>query len=416
MSTSNNPPIEPGEIEAARLDMTESAFNQEYLALFVNWEGSVFRRVGEAATAGGMAKPEAGHDYVIGCDWGRSNDYTVLLVLDATTRAVVAMDRSNRVDYAIQCDRLRALSECWQPRQIIAEQNSIGQPVIEQLTRDGLRIQPFTTTNASKALVIEALALAFERGDIRILNDPVLVSELVAYQAERLPSGLTRYTAPSGGHDDTVMALAMAWSGVSGQHRLIYSIPDHDIVVKDQPIPDHWRRAYGLDIRWNTVAAIWGALDPGTDVLYLYGEHWGEADPAIHAAAVQAHGDWIPGVIDPSANGRDPTDGERLIQIYRKHGLHLQAVDSQIESGILEVCQRMSSGRLKVFASLVKYLEERRVYRHDERGQVVKERDHLQDALRCLVAGISLMRTKKVKRDIIPDLHYARQGDRSWMI
>jgi hypothetical protein len=46
MSSSENPYIDPGEIEAARLDMTESAFNQEYLALFVNWEGSVFRRVG----------------------------------------------------------------------------------------------------------------------------------------------------------------------------------------------------------------------------------------------------------------------------------------------------------------------------------------------------------------------------------
>jgi hypothetical protein len=51
MATSENPHIDPEEIEAARLDMTESAFNQEYLALFVNWEGSVFRRVGEAATA-----------------------------------------------------------------------------------------------------------------------------------------------------------------------------------------------------------------------------------------------------------------------------------------------------------------------------------------------------------------------------
>src|SRR5258708_18855818 len=100
------------------------------------------------------------------------------------------MDRSNRVDYMIQCERLKALVEQWQPIQIIAEQNSIGQPVIEQLTRDGLRIQPFTTTNASKAQAIEALALAFERGEIRILSGPGLVSELVAYQAERLPSGL----------------------------------------------------------------------------------------------------------------------------------------------------------------------------------------------------------------------------------
>ena len=67
------------------MDLTESAFNQEYLALFVNWEGSVFRRVGEAATASGTTKPEPDHDYVIGCDWGRSNDYTVFMVLECST-------------------------------------------------------------------------------------------------------------------------------------------------------------------------------------------------------------------------------------------------------------------------------------------------------------------------------------------
>jgi hypothetical protein len=64
---------------------------------------------------------------------------------------------------------------------------------------------------------IEALALALECGDIRILNDPVLVSELVGYQAERLPSGLMRYAAASGQHDDCVMALAIAWSAVAGR-------------------------------------------------------------------------------------------------------------------------------------------------------------------------------------------------------
>src|SRR5580704_11870017 len=72
MPTSENPYIDPSEIESARLDMTESAFNQEYLALFINWEGSVFRRVGDAATARARTQREAGHDYVIGCDWGRS--------------------------------------------------------------------------------------------------------------------------------------------------------------------------------------------------------------------------------------------------------------------------------------------------------------------------------------------------------
>ncbi len=196
MPTRENAYIQPQEIEAARLDLTEAAFNQEYLALFVNWEGSVFRRVAEAATVLAGRHREAAHHYVIGCDWGRSYDYTAFIVLDETTRSVVAMDRSRRVDYTLQCERLKALAEQWQPYKIIAEQNSMGLPIIEQLIRDGLPVQPFTTTNASKAQAVEALALAFERGDIRILNDAVLVSELAAYQAEKLPSGLLRYGAP----------------------------------------------------------------------------------------------------------------------------------------------------------------------------------------------------------------------------
>jgi hypothetical protein len=38
----------------------------------------------------------------------------------------------------------------------------------------------------------------------------------VVSQAETLPSGLLRYDAQAGQHDDTVMALAMAWHGVVG--------------------------------------------------------------------------------------------------------------------------------------------------------------------------------------------------------
>jgi hypothetical protein len=397
MPTSANPYMQPEEIESARGDMTEAAFNQEYLAMFVNWEGSVFRRVTEAATATEIGRPEPGHVYVIGCDWGRSKDYTVFVVLDITAHAIARIDRSNRVDYAVQCGRLKALQEEWQPIQIIAEQNGIGQPVIEQLTHDGMRIQPFTTTNASKAQIIEGLQLAFERGDIRILNDPTLVSELVAYQGERLPSGLTRYGAPSGGHDDMVIALALAWSAVSGQHRLIYPTPDKDIVVPEFLIPAHWPRAYGLDIRWNTVAAIFGALDPESDVLYLYDEYADDGDPAVHADAICSRGEWIPGLIDPDANGRDRRDGGRLILHYQKLGLHLKYRQNSIESGILEVGQRMRSGRLKVFSSVTKYLAERRLYQFDENGQVLKEENNLQDATRCLVLGLSAMITEPEK-------------------
>ena len=295
MPTSANPYIDPEEIEAARLDMTEAAFHQEYLALFVSWEGSVFRHVSEAATAYPRTEPEPGHEYVIGCDWGRSKDYTVFVVLDTTTRSMVAMDRSNRVDYTVQRNRLRALWEVWRPLTVIAEQNSIGQPVIEQLTRDGMRIEPFTTTHASKAQAIEALALAFERGDIRILNDPVLVSELVAYRAEPLPSGLMRYGAPSGQHDDCVTALSIAWSSIAGASRAIYPVSEAEIVATPFYIPPHWPRVYAMDVSWNGIAVIWGARDPYFDVVYLYDEYYavGQTPESQNLKAIPCGGDRI---------------------------------------------------------------------------------------------------------------------------
>ena len=37
MPTLENPRVRPSEIASARSDLTEAAFNQEYLALFVNW-------------------------------------------------------------------------------------------------------------------------------------------------------------------------------------------------------------------------------------------------------------------------------------------------------------------------------------------------------------------------------------------
>jgi len=413
MPTSENPYIEATEIEALRSELSEAAFNQEHLALFVNWEGAVFRRILEAATAEPQDGPVAGHSYAISVDWGKKLDYTVFIVIDITTRTMVAMDRSNQVDYVVQRGRLKALFERWKPHVIIAEANSIGGPVIELLQREGLPVQAFTTTRASKATVIEALALAFERDDIRILPDPNLLRELQAYQSET-SSGLPRYGAPPGQHDDCVMALALCWAAVSRQGRLVYSMPDADIVVPDFKISDHWRRAYAIDVRWDRVAVIWGALDPQSDVLYICGEYSGEADVPVHAAAIRSKGDWFPGLMDPAANGREQIDGEYLMQAFRKHGLVLQAIDNPFESGTLAVLERMRSGRLKVFSSCVQYLQERRLYRRDEDGQIVKENDSLQDALRCLVNGISRMCTKPVKTPYYPPKQNDG-GPRSWM-
>jgi hypothetical protein len=213
MPTVMNPYIDPVEIEAARQMLPERIFLQEYLAEFLEDGGGVFRRVMEAATATPEDRGKEGKRYLYGVDWGKHQDFTTIVVIDPERRRMVACDRFNQIDYVLQVGRLHAMCNRFKPMAIHAEKNSIGEPIIERLQRDGLPVKPFTTTNASKAEIIEGLSLAFERGEIEIVNDPILIGELLAYDAERLPSGMLRYGAPEGMHDDYVMGLALAWHG-----------------------------------------------------------------------------------------------------------------------------------------------------------------------------------------------------------
>jgi len=215
MSSYSNPFIPVSELDSLKALMPERAFQQEILAQFLEDGGGVFRNVRAASTLQ-KQEPAAGGQYVIGVDWGRSNDSTVFSVIDVTSKHQVYMDRMQDTDYATQRLRLKALAERYNNAYIIAEANSMGQPNIEALQNMGCSVQAFTTTNATKANIIQGLELAFERSEIALLNDEYQITELMAYQSEKLPSGLIRYGSPEGLHDDTVMALALAWSSVSG--------------------------------------------------------------------------------------------------------------------------------------------------------------------------------------------------------
>ena len=209
MPTVSNPFIDPEEVEAARRDVPELVFAQEYLATFIADNQGLFRKVMQSAVATEQTTPERNHSYVMGVDWARSGDYTVISVVDATTMEQVYLDRFNQVDYDLQMGRLLALNDLFQPSVIVAEQNNMGGPLIEQL-RGKLPIQSFVTTNASKKEIIDGLSLSFEAGTFRILNNPIQIGELLAFEQTRLPSGLWRYAAAGNGHDDTVIALALS--------------------------------------------------------------------------------------------------------------------------------------------------------------------------------------------------------------
>jgi phage FluMu gp28-like protein len=209
--TQDNPFIPYSEIVDAQAQLPVAIFEQEYLAEFREDSGVVFRNVRACVYAEpGAVSPEAERRYVMGVDWAQSKDWTVLVVMDAETRQVVDVDRFNQIGWAVQRGRLSAMASRWGCSRILAEHNSIGGPNIEQLQSEGLPVSGFITTSDSKAAVIQALMLAFERQEISILDDPVMIAELESFEATRLPSGKWRYAAASGMHDDTVIALALA--------------------------------------------------------------------------------------------------------------------------------------------------------------------------------------------------------------
>lgn len=179
----------------------------------------------------------------------------------------------------------------------------------------------------------------------------------------------------------------------------IYPVDESDILVDDFVLPMYWPRAYALDVGWKKTAAIWGAIDRDTDVLYLYAEHYrGKAEPVIHAAAIKSKGEWIPGVIDPASAGASQADGKQVLKLYKAEGLTLTPAENAVEAGISDVWQRLSTGRLKVFKSLQNWRSEYRMYRRDENGKIVKANDHLMDSTRYLVrSGVKVAKTSQPK-------------------
>lgn len=174
----------------------------------------------------------------------------------------------------------------------------------------------------------------------------------------------------------------------------VYPIPLEQIVIEPFDIPSHFRRLYALDVGWNKTACLWGAEDPNTGTLYIYDEHYmGELPAAIHAQAIKNRGEWIYGVIDPASRGRSQVDGQSLIVVYKQMGLRLFPANNEVEGGITNVWNNLSVGKIKVFKTLRNFQKEYMLYRRDDKGKVIKEDDHLMDALRYLVNNLKRART-----------------------
>jgi hypothetical protein len=153
--------------------------------------------------------------FVAGLDFGQAEDYTVLVVLDTWNDRQVDYLRMNKMPWAEMLELVAEKALYWNAL-VYAEANAMGGPNIETLRELRVDVVAFYTSRRSKPRIIKALKHSLDNG-LTLQPHMAMQVELRSFQARSRNDGDYSYAAPHGGHDDTVIALALAnWGSVTG--------------------------------------------------------------------------------------------------------------------------------------------------------------------------------------------------------
>jgi hypothetical protein len=223
------------------------------------------------------------------------------------------------------------------------------------------------------------------------------IDDVEHYSAEEKAQIIASYPA----HEREARAKGIPTMG-SGR---VFPVAEELIRCDPFSIPDFWAQINGLDFGWDhPFAAVNLAWDRDADCLYVtrcFRQR--EAVPAMHCAAIVPWGRWIPCAWPHDGYQHDKGSGQQLADQYRTHGLNMMFEHAThpeggfgTEAGVMNMLERMQSGRFKVFSTQGEWFEEFRLY-HRLEGKIVKERDDLMSATRI---GVMMSRFASTQHPI----------------
>ncbi len=186
----------------------------------------------------------------------------------------------------------------------------------------------------------------------------------------------------------------------------VFPVAENEISEEAPALAKSWARIVGLDIGYDhPTAAVWLAHDRDADIIHVTDCYrLREQTPVIHGAAIKARGDWIPVAWPHDALQHDKGSGAQMAELYRQQGVNMLSERATfedgtngVEGGIIDMLDRMKTGRFKVAKHLADWWEEFRMY-HRKNGIIVKERDDLMSATRYGLMMLRFAETPRVAR------------------
>jgi hypothetical protein len=200
--TMDSPYITERAYELAKKSMPERLFRQIWLAEFPDDSGELFPNLDKICVLE-EEKPVPGRVYKAAWDPARKQDFSSFGVRDSLGN-MVYMTRWTGVPWTIQLDHVQSLCSRYNNCVVDLDKTGVGETLPEAMGQRGIRVNPLHFTNELKSAMVSKLSLLCEQQSIKMIKNEFLWDELTSYRAETLASGMTRFSAPKGKHDDLV--------------------------------------------------------------------------------------------------------------------------------------------------------------------------------------------------------------------
>jgi hypothetical protein len=224
--TAANPFVPRWRIALAQRTMSPAKFEQLFLAKWTNELGAVFRNVEGCINGKTILRhekgwyftepPRANREYVAGFDLGRKKDWSVLGIWRPDGE-LVAWDRMSLLDWELQKGRASELLKHYGLGKLgeiatgVDSTGMGGDVFCQDLSRAGITvIEVNLGTNQKKNQCVDSWALRLGAGCASYPRIGELVEEHQQFEATSTETGVIRYAAPQGAHDDWVMQCAIA--------------------------------------------------------------------------------------------------------------------------------------------------------------------------------------------------------------